>query len=610
MNKLLIALALSISCCALYAGGAEKRQADEHSEGNSLKKARTQDELEKLLAEQLKGWDPKELMAPLEALEERQKNAEKILSDLKSRGSTSSAIASPVLPVAPPTVVSRAATKSPTPPSPKSAQPALKPVGRAKPQEDDPASTKIRVIKPVTSASSKPAAAAKEGAVNSLAASKPAAIILNDSSVSPQVKQPSAPSLPTQEVPKAPELTSVPAPLQEHLAAKAPESVQSAPSTAEKVQSLLNSAASIAIPRHLSLDSTLSGEQPKNELLTPRKISLLQKLAALKSPAIQRTSHSSISCIAYSTLTKELIVGYLDCSIQKYSQLSPLSGSKLGDHDTSVKCMIVDPVSQKYLISGSFDGAIKVWNIVERRCIASWFGHNHALLSLFINPDNPNILISSSEDGTVKLWNLENIHQAGELKVECPADKIVCCGELKFNEPVKALTFLPGEPNVALIGNGTEIALYDLSNTSKAYSWDNSSLFNAPIAALCLHPKNNDYIIVGTRSGALFIWNLAASSEEFRLVTQLKGSIDTSSLSKLSVDFYGNQLVVQAGDTIALWNLANGRFITSMKAPGTIVSFLIDQTKIIIATVAGHLFTADVIRNQGEITSFGSLTAL
>ncbi len=648
MNKVLLALALGISGSVLYAGGQEKRSADEHPQVSPLKKSRTteEDASDSILAqlrEELTQFKASDIQASLKALEERNEKNREEFNKLKARAGSDT----PALPAPP----KRPAAKITAVPQLTGPKPAAKASDNSKEKESSLRTSQgndhsVKKFRATTDITAKPATGTQDGGVSNPMSAKPAASPEAPSII--RTKQPLIPSLP-----KAPEQTGVPAQLPMPIVAKAPEqthlsapvlpkdselisvpALAQAPLTAKaqeivnlpvpavakpaesaqseiakttRVQDLLDGGAAVSIPHTLSLDSGLFST--KEESLTPRKLSLLQRLNTIKSQTVQRPAQSSISCIMYSPLTKELLVGCLDCSIRKYSQLSPLSGNKIGEHDTSVKCMIVDPVSQKYLISGSFDGAIKVWDIAGQRCVASWFGHNRALLAFFINPENPNILISTSEDGTLKLWDLGSIRQAGELKGECIVDKFICSHELTFSEPVTAVTFIPSEPTVAFIGNGTEIVLYDLSNATKAYSWDDNVLLSAPIAALCGHPENSDLIILGTRNGALFIWDITKPKES-RIVAQLKApaSVNISSLTKLSID--SKQLVLQASDTIALWNLTNGRFITSVRVSGTIASFVLDQTKIVIATVAGQLFTADVIRNQGEITAFGPLTAL
>jgi WD40 repeat protein len=61
-------------------------------------------------------------------------------------------------------------------------------------------------------------------------------------------------------------------------------------------------------------------------------------------------------------------------------------------------------VNNDYIISGSYDTTIKVWDIKNGyQCINTLIGHNNAISSLLIL--NNNRLISTSWDKTIRLWN-------------------------------------------------------------------------------------------------------------------------------------------------------------------------------------------------------------
>lgn len=63
---------------------------------------------------------------------------------------------------------------------------------------------------------------------------------------------------------------------------------------------------------------------------------------------------------------------------------------------------MVKPVSDKIIVSGSWDGTAKVWNLEDTKCIATLEGHQHAV-AVFVTPDG--MIVTGSQDQEIKIWN-------------------------------------------------------------------------------------------------------------------------------------------------------------------------------------------------------------
>ena len=59
----------------------------------------------------------------------------------------------------------------------------------------------------------------------------------------------------------------------------------------------------------------------------------------------------------------------------------------------------------KYIISGSDDKTVRIWNLVENKQEAVLEGHTDSVYSVAVTSDNKYI-ISGSDDETVRVWNL------------------------------------------------------------------------------------------------------------------------------------------------------------------------------------------------------------
>ena len=74
-------------------------------------------------------------------------------------------------------------------------------------------------------------------------------------------------------------------------------------------------------------------------------------------------------------------------------------------HDDGVTAMCRNPRTINSLVSGSADGAIRIWDVAQQRTLRRLVGHTGAIRGLSFAPDGESV-VSCSSDCTVKLWKV------------------------------------------------------------------------------------------------------------------------------------------------------------------------------------------------------------
>ena len=85
-----------------------------------------------------------------------------------------------------------------------------------------------------------------------------------------------------------------------------------------------------------------------------------------------------------------------------YNWKSGVIAIKLSGHEGKVNCMTL--LRNMWLVSGSDDKTIKVWDIYKENCLQTLEGHADKIKSLAILPKD--CIASGSADRTIKLWDL------------------------------------------------------------------------------------------------------------------------------------------------------------------------------------------------------------
>lgn len=80
----------------------------------------------------------------------------------------------------------------------------------------------------------------------------------------------------------------------------------------------------------------------------------------------------------------------------------PFIGNLEG-HKDAVSCMCKHPTRLQILLSGAFDGEVRVWNLPQRTCERSFLAHDGNVRGIAFSPDSESF-ITVGDDKTIKTW--------------------------------------------------------------------------------------------------------------------------------------------------------------------------------------------------------------
>jgi len=251
-------------------------------------------------------------------------------------------------------------------------------------------------------------------------------------------------------------------------------------------------------------------------------------------------------------------------------------------HSGRISVTVVSP-DGKFLLSGSEDKTLRLWNLSGGNCIRVFRGHTGRISSAAISPDGK-FLISGSDDKTIRLWEIESGHcirifeghsggvtclslsQDGSALISGGWDKDLRLWNLEtgesirtfkgHEEPVFSLS-ISADSKFALSGSSDKtLRLWDLRKGKCL------NLFNGhkdTVTDLSISMDVN-YCLSGSKDETLLLWDLK-KSECLKMLKGHKGTVYfTSLLPDRKFAFSGGE-----DSSLKLWNLENGEVIRSFE---------------------------------------------
>jgi len=213
----------------------------------------------------------------------------------------------------------------------------------------------------------------------------------------------------------------------------------------------------------------------------------------------------------------------------------------LRGHNHFVSDIVISSDGQ-YVLSGSWDATLRLWEIATGKCTRRFVGHTKDVLSVAFSSDNRQI-VSGSRDRTIKLWNT-----LGECKFTIVDDN--------HTEWVSCVRFppIPSAPLVVSAGWDKLVKVWNLSSCRLrtnlvGHTGYLNTVTVSPDGSLCAS---------GGKDGVAMLWDL---SEGKRLYSLESGDIIHSLV--FSPNRYW--LVAATTTSIKIWDLETKQMVDEIR---------------------------------------------
>jgi WD40 repeat protein/tetratricopeptide (TPR) repeat protein len=279
--------------------------------------------------------------------------------------------------------------------------------------------------------------------------------------------------------------------------------------------------------------------------------------------------------------------------------ISDQPATTLYGHKEGVGSIALSPDGKK-IVSGSWDGTIRLWDLATGVQLAILRGHSGRVCSVGISPDGTRIA-SCGDDGTIRIWDASNGVQIMKLfellywnysLSFSPDGKYVAMDH--DDGTIKVWDISTGEKVMTLRGNTyTNCAVFSpdgrivsggLDKTIKVWDVNTGAelmtMRGHEVEVICISVRpDGKRIVSGSDGGAIKIWDAETGKELVTLHGHRNG------VTSISYDRTGRFIVSGSADrTIKVWNAETGEELTTLRGHnGTIRSTLFspDSKKVI-----------------------------
>jgi WD40 repeat protein len=242
---------------------------------------------------------------------------------------------------------------------------------------------------------------------------------------------------------------------------------------------------------------------------------------------------SSVVCLAISPNNHSIVSGLYDGLLKVWDINSGYDIRVLNGRNGFLTTCIAISSNGEFAVTGSTDSVIRLWNLVSGENIRNYFGHKSSVKCVAISPDS-RFIVSGSVDKTVKVWDVKT---GAEIRTFTGHERNVTC--------------------IAISHNGQYIASGSWDNTVKIWNLYNVDEFqtlrghNDSVECVTFTP-NGQSVLSGSRDMTIKEWEFP-SGREIRTFEGHNGWINCIAITPDS------HYAISGSDdkTIKIWNVSN-----------------------------------------------------
>jgi WD40 repeat protein len=168
-------------------------------------------------------------------------------------------------------------------------------------------------------------------------------------------------------------------------------------------------------------------------------------------------------------------------------------------HIDFVTAICFHPRDDRYFLSGSLDGKLRLWNIPDKK-VALWneVDGQTKLITAANFCQNGKFAVVGSYDGRCLFYNTDQLKYHTQIHVRSTRGKNATGRKISGIEP------MPGEDKILITSNDSRIRLYDLRDLNLSCKYKGYMNVSSQIKASFSH--DGKYIISGSENQCIYIW--------------------------------------------------------------------------------------------------------
>lgn len=194
------------------------------------------------------------------------------------------------------------------------------------------------------------------------------------------------------------------------------------------------------------------------------------------------------NCISFSTRENNIAISHRNTNIVEIIDVKTSSViQKLEGHTNDLNSIAFSPDGQ-YIVTGSDDFSIKIWNSETGNIVRTIKADNSSVNHVYVTPDSKNI-ISTHGNIRTKIWNIED----GKLLFDFVAHQ----------QKITSISIASKDRLIATASHDGTIKVWNLNSGNLM----KTIITQSPLSCITFSP-NGEQIASGSVNGEIKIWNL------------------------------------------------------------------------------------------------------